>query len=172
MLHEYEELQTGLNTNRITKTRMHSSGMRTIRCSRHLGGGLLPRWVSAHGMSARGVSTQGVYRLMHNAILLNDSLFWMVCALSYTGLIRKILAIKIKVTATEMLAVCHRHIADNMSSMGHTPGRDHCPAKDCTCHSCQRSVTGNRSAGRLTRPRMPTRNPSHNLNIDMEEGKR
>ena len=35
----------------------------------------------------------------------------------------------------------------------------------------KRSVTGNRSAGSLTRPRMPTRNPSHNGNIDMEEGK-
>ena len=33
----------------------------------------------------------------------------------------------------------------------------------------RRSVTGSRSAGSLTRPRMPTRNTSHNLNIDMEE---
>ena len=33
----------------------------------------------------------------------------------------------------------------------------------------RRLVTGSRSAGSLTRPRMPTRNPSHNLNIDMEE---
>ena len=32
-------------------------------------------------------------------------------------------------------------------------------------------VTGSRSAGSLTRPRMPTRNPSHNLNGDMEEGR-
>ena len=32
-------------------------------------------------------------------------------------------------------------------------------------------VTGSRGAGSLTRPRMPTRNPSHNLNGDMEEGK-
>ena len=33
----------------------------------------------------------------------------------------------------------------------------------------RRSVTGSRSAGSLTRPRMPTRNPSHNLNGVMEE---
>ena len=33
----------------------------------------------------------------------------------------------------------------------------------------RRLVTGSRSAGSLTRPRMPTRNPSHNLNSDMEE---
>ena len=33
----------------------------------------------------------------------------------------------------------------------------------------RRSATGSRSAGSLTRPRMPTRNPSHNLNGDMEE---
>ena len=35
----------------------------------------------------------------------------------------------------------------------------------------RRLVTGSRSAGSLTRPRMPTRNPSHNLSSDMEEGK-
>ena len=33
----------------------------------------------------------------------------------------------------------------------------------------RRLVTGSRSAGSLTRPRMPTRNQSHNLNGDMEE---
>ena len=33
----------------------------------------------------------------------------------------------------------------------------------------RRLVTGSRSAGSLTRPRMRTRNPSHNLNGDMEE---
>ena len=33
----------------------------------------------------------------------------------------------------------------------------------------RRLVTGSRSAGSLTRPRMPTRNPSHNLNSNMEE---
>ena len=33
----------------------------------------------------------------------------------------------------------------------------------------RRLVTGSRSAGSITRPRMPTRNPSHNLNVDMEE---
>jgi len=33
----------------------------------------------------------------------------------------------------------------------------------------KRSVTGSRTAGSLTRPRMPTRNPSHNLNGNMEE---
>ena len=93
----------------------------------------------------------------------------MVCALSDTDLIRKLLAMKIKATTAEMLAVCHTHIAiaDNMNSMGlstkaisavqkmmkrssthstqcgnctkcHTPGREHCPAKDSTCHSCQK----------------------------------
>ena len=36
-------------------TRMHSSRMRTVHCSGHLGGGGLPRWVSAWG----GVSAQG-----------------------------------------------------------------------------------------------------------------
>ena len=43
----------------------------------------------------------------------------MVYALSNTDLTRKLLAMKIEVT-TEMLAVCHTHIAiaDNMSSMG------------------------------------------------------
>ena len=97
--------------------------------------------------------------------------FWMVCALSNTDLIRKLLAMKIKATIAEMLAVCCTHItiADNMSSMGlstkavsavqkmmkkasshskpcgnctkcHTPGREHCPAKDSTCHSCQKIV--------------------------------
>ena len=35
----------------------------------------------------------------------------------------------------------------------------------------RRLVTGSRSAGSLTRPRMPTRNPNHNLNGDMEVGK-
>ena len=92
--------------------------------------------------------------------------FWMVCALSNTDLIRKLLAMKIKATTAEMLAVCCTHIAiaDNMSSMDlstksvsaiqnkssthntpcgnctkhHTPGREHCPAKDSTCHSCQK----------------------------------
>ena len=92
----------------------------------------------------------------------------MVCALSDTDLIRKLLAMKIELTTAEMLAVCcmHMAIADNMSSMGlstkaisavqktmkkssthstpygnctkcHTPGREHYPAKDSTCHSCQ-----------------------------------
>ena len=45
--------------------------------------------------------------------------FQMVCALSDTDLIRKLLAMKIKATTAEMLAVCCMHIAiaDNMSSM-------------------------------------------------------
>ena len=86
-----------------------------------------------------------------------------------TDLIRKLFAMKIKATTTEMLAVCHTHITitDNMSAMGlsikavnavqktmkkstthgsrcsnctkhDTPGREHCPAKDSTCHSCQK----------------------------------
>ena len=44
----------------------------------------------------------------------------MVCALSNTDLIKKLLAMKIKATTAEMLAVCCTHIAitDNMSSMG------------------------------------------------------
>ena len=46
--------------------------------------------------------------------------FRMVHALSNTDLIRKLLAMKIKATTVEMLAVCCTHItiADNMSSMG------------------------------------------------------
>ena len=95
--------------------------------------------------------------------------FWMVCALSNTDLIRKLLVMKIEATTAEMLAVCRTHIAiaDNMSSMGlstkaisavqktmkkssthsapcgnctkrHTPRREHYPAKDSTCHSCQK----------------------------------
>ena len=46
--------------------------------------------------------------------------FQMVCALSDTDLIRKLLAMKIEATTAEMLAVCRTHIAivDNMSSMG------------------------------------------------------
>ena len=93
--------------------------------------------------------------------------FQMVRALSNTDLIRKLLAMKIKATTAEMLAVCRTHItiADNMSWMSlvtkaigtvqkmkkpqslgspcgnctkrHTPGREHCPAKDSTCHACQ-----------------------------------
>ena len=94
--------------------------------------------------------------------------FRMVCALSDTDLIRKLLAMKIEATTAEMLAVCRTHIAiaGNMSSMGlatkaigavqksvkkqtsrgspcsnctkcHTLGREHCPAKDSTCHACQ-----------------------------------
>ena len=93
----------------------------------------------------------------------------MVHALRDTDLIRKLLAMKIKATTAEMLAVCCTHIAiaDNMSSMAlstkaisavqkmmkklpthnapcgnctkcHTPGREHCPAKDTTCHSYQK----------------------------------
>ena len=91
----------------------------------------------------------------------------MVRALSNTDLIQKLLAMKIEATTAKMLAVCCTHIAiaDNMSSMGlatkaigtvqkmkkpqshsspcgnctkcHTPGREHCPAKDSTCHACQ-----------------------------------
>ena len=113
----------------------------------------------------------------------------MVHALSDTDLIRKLLAMKIEATTAEMLAVCCTPItiADNMSSMGlstkavsavqkmtkkvsshsnpcanctkrHTPGREHCPAKD-SATLARRSVTRSRSAGSLTRPRMPTRNP-------------
>ena len=42
-------------------TRMHSSRMRTVRCSVHLGVGSLPGGVSWKGCLPRGVSTQGVY---------------------------------------------------------------------------------------------------------------
>ena len=93
--------------------------------------------------------------------------FWMVCALSDTGL--KLLAMKIEATTAEMLAMCCMHIAItyNMSLMGlstkavnavqkmmkkstthgspcgnctkcNTLGREHCLAKDFTCHSCQK----------------------------------
>ena len=86
----------------------------------------------------------------------------MVHALSNTDLIRKLLAIKTEATTAEMLAVCCMHIAiaDNMKAISavqktmkkssthstpcgnctkcHTPGREHCPMKDSTCHSCQK----------------------------------
>ena len=126
----------------------------------------------------------------------------MVCALSDTDLIRKLLAMKIEATTAEMLAVCCMHIAiaDNMSSMSlstkavsavqkmtkKTSSHGN-PCGNCTKVTLQgestaqqrtllailarRSVTGSRNAGSLTRPRMPTRNPGHNLNGDMEEGK-
>ena len=41
----------------------------------------------------------------------------MVCALSNTDLIRKLLAMKIKVTTAEMLAVCHMHMYYNCRNM-------------------------------------------------------
>ena len=53
----------------------------------------------------------------------------------------------------------------------HMPGREPCPVKDFTATLARRLVTRNRSAGSLTRPRTPTRNPSHNFNGDMEEEK-
>ena len=127
--------------------------------------------------------------------------FQMVCALSDTDLIRKLLAMKIEATTAKMLAVCHMHITitDNMSSMGlstkaisavqktmkkssthstpcgnctrhHTPGESAAQQRTPPATLARRLVTGSRSAGNLTRPRTPTRNPSHNLNGDMEEG--
>ena len=69
----------------------------------------------------------------------------------------------------------------------HTPGREHIAPHVATAQNAtlqgentaqqrtlpatlaRRLVTGSRSAGSLTRPRMPTRNPSHNLIADMEE---
>ena len=85
----------------------------------------------------------------------------MVRALSDTDLIRKLLAMKIEATTAEMLAVCRTHIAiaENLQQ------------RTLPATLARRLVTGSRSAGSLTRPRMPTRNPSHNLNGDMEEGK-
>ena len=91
--------------------------------------------------------------------------FLMVHALSDTDLIRKLLAMKIEATTAKMLAVYRMHIAiaHNVSSTKagsavqkmtkkpstrsspcgncmkhHTPGREHCPAKDSTYHSCQK----------------------------------
>ena len=120
--------------------------------------------------------------------------FWMVHALSNTDLIRKLLAMKIEATTAEMLAVCHTQIAiaDNMSSMGLSTKavsavqkmtatlvaivqnitlQEESTAQQRTLPAtlARGLVTGSRSAGSLTRPRMPTRNPSHNLNGDMEE---
>ena len=127
----------------------------------------------------------------------------MVCALSDTDLIRKLLAMKIKATSAEMLAVCHTHIcqlqitclqwaylpkllvqyrgqqrnqqytaphvvtAQNATLQGESAAQQKTPPTILA----RRSVTGSRSAGSLTRPRMPTSNPSHNLNVNMEEGK-
>ena len=126
--------------------------------------------------------------------------FQMVCALSDTDQIRKLLAMKIKATTAEMLAVCCTYIAivDNMSFNGPINKSHKCSTEDdeevinaaphvATAQNAtlqadstaqqrilpatlaRRLVTGSRSAGSLTRPRMPTRNPSHNLNADMEE---
>ena len=94
----------------------------------------------------------------------------------------------------------HIAIADNMSSMGLSTkaisavqktmkksSTHSTPCGNCTKTStlqgestaqqrtlpatlARRLVTGSRSAGNLTRPRMPTRNPSHKTNVDMEEG--
>ena len=46
--------------------------------------------------------------------------FWIVCALSNTDLIRKLLTMKIEATTAKMLNVCcmHMAIADNMSWIG------------------------------------------------------
>ena len=88
----------------------------------------------------------------------------LVCALSDTDLVRKLLAMKMEATTAEMLATCHMHIAiaDNMSLMGlttkvvnaiqkvprktqsdnctkpHAPGWQPCPVKDSTCNYCQK----------------------------------
>ena len=90
--------------------------------------------------------------------------FRLVCALSDTDLVRKLLAMKMEATTAEMLATCRTHIAiaDNMSLMGlatksvnaiqkvpkksqcgnctkpHAPGQQHYPAKDSTCHCCHK----------------------------------
>ena len=85
--------------------------------------------------------------------------------MSSMGLSTKAVSVVQKMTKK---ASSHSNLCDNYTKH-HTPGREHCPAKDSTYHSCRRSVTGSRSTGSLTRPRMPTRNPSHNLNVDMEE---
>ena len=92
----------------------------------------------------------------------------------------------------------HITIADNMSSMGlstkavsavqkmtkkasshsnpcgnctkcHTPGREHCLAKDSTCHSCQKIGDWKQKCRKSSKAKDAQRNPSHNLNINMEE---
>ena len=124
----------------------------------------------------------------------------MVCALSDSDLIKKLLAMKIEATAAEMLAVCCRHITitDNMSSMGlstkavsavqkimkkasshsnpcsnctkdHTPGREHCPAKDSTCHSCQKIGHWKQKCRKSNKAKDAQKKPSHNLNVNMED---
>ena len=128
--------------------------------------------------------------------------FRMVHALSDTDLIRKLLAMKIKATTAKMLAVWQTHIAiaDNMSSKGlatkaistvqkmKKPQSHGSPCSNCTKVTLQEEsiaqqriplvmlarmlVTGSRSAGSQTRPRIPTRNPSCNFIINLEEGKR
>ena len=128
--------------------------------------------------------------------------FWMVRVLSNTDLIRKLLAMKIEATTTEMLAVWYTHIAitDNMSSMGlptkaigavqktmkkasshgnpcgnctkhHTTGREHCPAKDSTCHSCQKIGHWKQKCRKSNKAKDACKKPSHTLNINMEEEK-
>ena len=128
--------------------------------------------------------------------------FWMVCALSHTHVIKKLLAMKIEATTAEMLAVCHTHITitDNMSSMGlstkavsavqkmtkkasshgnpcgkctkhHTPGREHCPAKDSICHSCQKIGDWKQKCRKSNKVNNAQKKPRSQTNVDMEEAK-
>ena len=92
----------------------------------------------------------------------------------------------------------HIAIANNMSSMGlstkavsavqkitkkppthsspcgnctkcHTPGREHCPAKDSTCHSCQKMGHWKQKCRKSNKAKDAHKKPSHNLNGNMEE---
>ena len=90
--------------------------------------------------------------------------FRLVCTPNDRDLVRKLLAMKIEATTSEMLPTCHTHIAisDNMSSMGlatsmvnavqkvqkksqcrnctklHRPARQHCPVQNSTCGFCHK----------------------------------
>ena len=61
----------------------------------------------------------------------------------------------------------HVATALNATLLGETTGQQKTPPAMLG----RRPVTRSRSAGSLARPRMLTRNPSHNLSINMEEGK-
>ena len=63
--------------------------------------------------------------------------------------------------------VAHVAAAQNATLQGETTAQQRTPPAILA----RKLVSGNRSAGTLTRPRMSIRNPSHNLNVDMEEGK-
>ena len=64
--------------------------------------------------------------------------------------------------------VAHAATAQNATLQGESTAQQRTPL----VMLARMLVTGSRSAGSQTRPRIPTRNPSSNFVIDPEEGKR